>query len=484
MVTSYSPNEWALMEQEAIRAWSDLFRTTRQPIREVVAQAVRDGAAVLADEFYQRMMADSRATRFLDQDQVQTRLRHSMQRWMVELFGTIQEDDLPPAIRRQVEVGVVHARIRLPIDLVSAGIRVLKRALRRRLDFAPLDAADRLTALIYVSDLLHLADSLMNLGYLRNTADVVRNDEAYRLVAQKKTSGMELTRHRAALSEWVESVLLWAWSPQASGALVPLRDSPFGIWIHHKGQVLFDRDGELIELREAIAIMDRQLLPRLRSCIGNPEKIEATVSSIKQLLDMIRFRLGELFAGISMRDEGLDSETQLPDRQYLPAILSNTMDSHQASERPFCLLLIDIDVPQHRGIQVSAGLHARLMHMAAHVLSECVRTTDHVFRFDENQFLVIAVETARQSANQLATKLVEHLRHGLQSAYVNGSITPLSPGIHVGVCEYDRHPDYQYFIQRTIDALGQSMSRTRGRRTSGTSGLMPLTTDSDGSAGG
>ncbi len=463
LMTSQVDHERHGLEQEAVRAWHELFRFTRQSVRTVVAQVVRDGAEVLADEFYQRMMADSRATRFLDQERVQTRLRSSMRRWMVELFGTLADDEIPVAIRRQIEVGVVHARIRLPIDLISAGIRVLKRGIRRRLDFAPLDSSDRLVALLYISDLLHLADSLMNQGYLHNTQDVVRNDEAYRLVAQRKSSTVELTRQRAALSEWAESVLMSVWESGGGTPPQPLRDTAFGIWMHHKGPVFFGQDSEFQALREAIDIMDLQLLPRLQAARGQQDRLEPTIGSIRKLLDMIRFRMNELFAGMALRDEGLDTETQLPDRQYLPAILSRTMQTHLDNGRPCCLLLIEIGLA---GVAepVQAGLTARVMHTAAHILTECVRTTDHVFRFAERQFMVVAVETPRVSANQLGSQISEQLRHGLQSMYVNGSITPASPSVHIGVCEYDRHPDYQYFIQRCVDALAKAVARSRGKR--------------------
>ncbi|MCU0955957.1 MAG: hypothetical protein MUF55_01160, partial [Hydrogenophaga sp.] len=118
---------------------------------------------------------------------------------------------------------------------------------------------------------------------------------------------------------------------------------------------------EFRELRDSIDIMDQQVLPRFRAARGDRERLESTIGTFRKLLDMIRFRMNELFAGITLRDEGLDIETQLPDRQYLPAILARTMQSHLESGRPCCLLLVEIGLPDvvdhHR-----AGLRARLMH--------------------------------------------------------------------------------------------------------------------------
>jgi len=180
---------------------------------------------------------------------------------MTELFEV--DTDLVQSIRRQIEVGVVHARIRLPIDLIPAGIRILKRGIRRRIDFAPLDHADRLLALVYVSDLLHLADGLMNRAYFQDAQDVVRNDEAYRLVTQKRSASFERARQRAALSEWAESLLLAVWSQTSTRSFALLRDSEFGIWLHHKGSILFGESDDFRSLLESIHTMDSALLPRL-----------------------------------------------------------------------------------------------------------------------------------------------------------------------------------------------------------------------------
>lgn len=184
------------MEKEAIRAWHDLLAVTPRTVRDAVAAVVRNGAETLTEEFYERMMRSRRASGFLDQERVQKRLRASLRQWMVDLFSIVAEDAVAATILRQVEVGAVHAQIRLPIDLIPSGIRILKRGIRRRIDFAPLELDDRLLALVYVSDLLHLADGLMNQANFRDAQEVVRNDEAYRLVTQKRSASFERARQR------------------------------------------------------------------------------------------------------------------------------------------------------------------------------------------------------------------------------------------------------------------------------------------------
>lgn len=452
------------LESEAKRAWRELFSFTAQNIREAVSNAVRDGAHALTDDFYERMQQNPRAKGFLDQERVQKRLRASLRQWMIDLFSTLDAEQIPGAIRRQIEVGTVHARIRLPIELIPAGIRVLKRGIRRRIHFTALDTDERLTAQLYVSDLLHLADGLMNQAYFHDTQDVIRNDEAFRLIAQKRGSSFEKARQRAALSEWAETLLIAAWNPKEKLNITRLRDSEFGIWMHHKGAVLFEGSDEFASILETIDIMDQRVLPELHAVRSDREGTDKIINTVKQLLDLIRYKLNDLFESTFAKEEGLDHETQLPDRRYLPAILAREMKAHQASGRNFCLLLIELQFPSI-GEHQNQGTRNRLLQASVEAVATCVRTTDHLFRFNEHQLLVVAVECNRVAASDLAVAMGERLRSRVNTANVQGSWKPISPSISIsiGIAEYDRHPDYQYFIQRVEAALAEAITSKRTR---------------------
>ncbi|GLS12914.1 GGDEF domain-containing protein [Hydrogenophaga electricum] len=450
--------EAGAMEDESIRAWADLFKVTALPIREVVAQVVREGAEVLTEEFYERMMQNPRSAGFLDQERVQKRLKASLRRWMTELFATLDDTAIGAAIQRQIEVGIVHARIRLPIDLIPAGIRVLKRGIRRRIDFAPLNGDERLAAMIYVSDLLHLADGLMNHAYLQDAQEVARNDEAFRQISQKHSSLEERSRQRAALAEWTETLLLSTWASTGTPALPRLRDSEFGIWVHHKGSIMFEGADDLRDVVDSIERMDGVFLPRLQAALAQREPAEAVVGTIKSQIDLIRYKLNDLFDHHLGQDDGLDLETRLPDRRYLPAVLSREMRTHQASSRPLCLALIEVDFPTLQETAMS-GARSRLLQTAATTLSAHIRTIDHLFRYDDQRFLLIAIECPRSRTAEMVAGLTESLRHAVHAGNVQGSWTPVPMLVSAGVAEFDRHPDYQYFIQRVETALAEASGR-------------------------
>ncbi len=59
--------------------------------------------------------------------------------------------------------------------------------------------------------------------------------------------------------------------------------------------------------------------------------------------------------------------------------------------------------------------------------------------------------------------MAEKLRHAVNTGNVQGRWTPVSPSVCIGIAEYDRHPDYQYFIQRVETALAEASLARRHR---------------------
>lgn len=446
-----------IQSSEAYKAWQDILRTVHRRVRLEVVTVIRTGVEQLTQDFYDRMLADERAHAFLQPDQVQTRLKRMLQHWIVELFSANAEGEIVQAIRRQVDVGVMHARIRLPADLISSGIRVVRRQIRRRIEFAALDHVERIVANTLVSDLLHLADGLMIQAYIRDIEDVSRKDEAYRQILQTTNLTHEHSRQRAVLAEWVETLMMAVW--EGTRPLPRLRESAFGVWLHHKGAILFENMCGLEDLRLAVQVLDQNLLPRLESVEQDASGRSALFGAVKENISIIRLHISESFERMQASDSGLDAETQMADRRYLPAVLGRVIQAHRDNGRTFTLTLINVAarVPEGR---IQNHAQRRLMQVAAHHVIDGLRSTDHVFRYGDTQCLVIAIETPKTKAQQLAIALRERLIHGLQSTSVNGMVSPMMPSIEVGIAEYDGHPDYHYLLQRVESAL-RDAARTR-----------------------
>lgn len=439
----------SILNEESLTAWSDLRAGTPENVRTAVADLAHVGAVELTDGFYEYMLSHSVGSMFLDLQLVDKRLRKSMEQWLDALFST--EVSAQDALHLQATVGKVHARIRVPMELIQSGLRILKQSIHQRLDRSGLDELVRAHAKEYVSDMFCLAGGAMTLAYLASAQEALRNEVSYRLVTQKKSASFERVRQRAALSEWAETAFLSAWS-RSSKPLSHLRESEFGVWMHHKGSVLFGDAPDLKVIFELIADLDTRLLPVLQSHPVDDGVFESAIEAVRQRLGLIRLKLGDLFDQLSAQQEGLDIDTQLPDRRYLPAILSNELRTHLDEDKTCSLLIIDIDLAGPEG-QIDAGARGRLLRSVATVITDCAHTGDQLFRFDEHRFLLIAVECDATCAARMAHRVAEEVSAALQAFNRQGHWTPIQTGVCIGVAEYDRHPDYMYFLQRAEAAL-------------------------------
>ena len=90
---------------------------------------VQDHAEALVAAFYDALLAHEEARAFLHHSVVQERLSPSLRRWLIDLFAPEADGDEAGFVARQVKIGEVHARIKIPMHLVMAGAAVLKRRL-------------------------------------------------------------------------------------------------------------------------------------------------------------------------------------------------------------------------------------------------------------------------------------------------------------------------------------------------------------------
>lgn len=448
----------AALNEETLRAWSELRGSTPQDVRLAVAELVRKYSGELTDEFYEHMLSHAMASKFLDLHLVNERLRGAMHDWLVALFSV--EKSLPDVIHLQEVVGKAHARIRVPMEMIQSGVRLLRAGMRHRVSLLDMDMQVRDQVREYVSDLFCLAGGAMTLAYLTSAQEALRNEVSYRLVTQKRSLSFERVRQRAALSEWAETTFL-STSSRLRRPLPRLRDSEFGVWVHHKGTMLFGENADLRSVFDLIEDMDGRLLPLLQPGGAREHEVDATVESIKQLLNLIRLKLGEMFDQLGAQDEGLDLETQLPDRRYLQAVLSNELRAHNEENKVCSLLIVEIDAAEHQGAQ-DAGSRSRLLRSVATVIADCSGTGDQLFRFDERRFLLIAVECDRAGAARMAHRIAEEVNGALHALAVHGTWAPSRMGVRIGVAEYDRHPDYLYFLQRAEAALQTARTSDTG----------------------
>lgn len=447
------------IDPHLVSDWRQRLLELTPPLRHLLADVLALSQETAADHFYRAMLDDPRASRFLNAHQVSVRLKPALQRWLHDLLCA-RPEDLETLYAQQELVGQVHARIGIPVDLVSRGGRMLKDQLRAGIRARASSQVEAMEAVIAVGSLLDIALETMTRAYARSREAAGALDGSFRLFSLIQNIGTERERQRALLLAWENSLIyaLTAEDPPPPQRLLISR-SEFGLWFLHKGMASF---GETVETREVNAIstqIDQALRDRL-PLATTPAARRALLDELRLSADAIRNLVSMMFDGVGDIESGRDALTRLLNRRFLPTILRREISLQASAGRQFAVLMIDLD--HFKVINDSYGHEAgdRALRHVANLLVENTRGSDYLFRYGGEEFVVVLGSVKEAEAMSVA----EGLRQAIASSPLvlrNGERLALSASI--GVAMQDGHPDYERVLARADAAMYQAKRGGRDR---------------------
>jgi diguanylate cyclase len=441
----------------AVEEWREISGEISEELRIEVARLIDSHKEALANRFYETMLSDAEAAPFLGHELINERLRFSLQNWLSGIFRADGGADLSEAVAMQKKIGLVHARIHVPIHVVMRGARVLKRDIAVRFEESgfPPDAFAK--AMAYCGNLIDLAMEIASSAYVAGTARNVRTDEAYRLFSLSQNISVERERQRAALLEWGHQ-LLFALYGGKKEAVVPIGSSAFGLWLHHKANVVFEGAPEILRIQTAMNRIDFDLIEKLGQAEGNA--IAQGVSEIERALLEIKYLLTTLFDRYLEIENARDVLTRLLNRRFLPSILAREIAIANQQKSNFAVLLVDID--RFKEINDNHGHDAgdMVLQQSADLILGLVRSGDFVFRYGGEEILIVLVEVTPKAALNVAETI--RCRFASTPFKVEGEKT-IPVTVSIGVASFDGHPDYDHLISLADNALYRAKDNGRNR---------------------
>lgn len=436
-------------------AWAKVLGMMPPAGRAEVRAVVHHHADSLAHHFYAAALTDPEASRMLDRGIVNQRLHASLVRWLKDLFD--EDAAIDSLLNAQRLAGEMHARIGVPLQWVTNGSRVLKRAMAQHLASELPPAAGRAEAVQFVYELVDMAVDSMNASAATHATRMTRSDEGYRLFFLTQNLQAERERQKSHLMEWAHQILLrnyWGMEQGDSpGAALPGGPSPFELWLKHKASVLFEHSAELPQIQAHIDDIEHRLLPRLSAARARDEDARAVVAEINHQIDAIKQLLGAMFDQVTAQDDGRDGVTRLLNRRYFPSVVKREIAIAQDQQGSFALLMLELDRFTTVGQTLGAAAADLVLAQVADVLSDSVRAGDFVFRVGDHQFLLLLADAATDSVLPIAQGLRRRVA-GLAPRLPGGATTALTASI--GAAVYDGHPDYQRLLARAEAALRQA----------------------------
>lgn len=453
----------AVAEQEGGRfspeaEWVELFDKADAELRRRVYAVVSEARAEIVQRFYAELVIDPLASQFLAHGIVEARLNAGLQHWIDALFASGSADDVAAASARQRQAGMVHARVRLPIGLVSRGARMLKRWIWALLDDdEKFERGERQVAMAYVSDLIDIAIEVMNTSFLSDVDRSSRSEEAYRLMSLSQDLALERERQRAALLEWNQQAFYAIYrNPPVRPARISR--SEFGLWLEHKASFIFEDASEVEQIGELVNEIDARLA-RLSDQPGREEATEL-MALLEGDVGQIKFLLAAVFDRFLEVENGRDVLTKLLNRRFLDSVLLREIEIARRTGAELAVLLVDVDHFKKVNDGYGHSIGDMVLQNIAATVVDGVRSGDFVFRYGGEEILVLVAGADAGSSIRVA----ESLRRSIEQVAVPlGDGKSLRVTASFGVAVYDGHPDYQHLVERADQALYEAKRGGRNR---------------------
>lgn len=450
-------------ETELLQLIRELPNNLAIQLAEVI-EADKDRLVVV---FYDRLLQNPDASPFLSQEVVHDRLQHSMRGWLRRLFVE-RSANIAAFVAEQRKIGEVHARIQVPIHVVMQGARLLKNEIISQLQNRDNNRDEFAVLSSYVSNVINIAIEFMSQAFVLNTKTDAQTDEAYRVFALSQDVSLERETQRAALMEWSQSVLFSLYGSQKDSALPMLSSSDFGLWLHHKGDMIFQGSPILEHIRNDLKYIDTVLLPAMVKAenlvSSDPQEdlpsLPQLIETFKNKTGEIKFLLAELFQAAAALESGRDPLTRTLNRRFLPSILTREVKMAMQKGMELSVMMVDIDNFKRINDNYGHGGGDYILQQVAETIFSTCRASDFVFRYGGEEFLVVLIEADTISALENAERLRKNIE-AQQIIMPDGSMAFVT--LSIGVSTFNGHPDFTHLIETADQALYSAKKKGRNR---------------------
>lgn len=443
-----------------LNEWIPLRASLREDTVALLSQIAESESENLTGKFYDSMLKDPDTATHLSYELVQVQLSRSLIKWLKAVL-CVKTDELEPLAKQQYHIGGVHARIGIPIQFVQRGSRQIKYGIYQYLKEYDADRAVIFEVKHYSSMAIDMAIELMSHAYAMSHHRATQNEESYRLHVLMNNSDLEQGKQQAALSSWENGVMYDLISgARKTESLISLSSSGFGLWFRHKCVKNFGEDRKVSEIRQFIEAIDRELLAVDAGVELEVKQTQELLRVIHSNCQQIHMNLEMLFSDAANMKDGKDALTNLLNKRYLPTILKHEVSLAIENKLPLSVAIIDADYFKKINDKWGHPVGDRaLMHIAG-LLGDNIRSSDYLFRYGGEEFLLILVEAGEFDAR---TSL-ERIRRTITSTpfeVLPGETIQIT--VSIGYAIHNGHPDYNLLLNNADAALYAAKRNGRNR---------------------
>ncbi|NDL62471.1 diguanylate cyclase [Acerihabitans arboris] len=442
-----------------MKEWHDLIAITSDAAHNILISLLDEDIDLLVDDFYDSMLGDDDARLFLSSQQVKDRLHGTLAQWIRGVLSS-STADLPALVAVQRKVGDVHARIGIPIDLVARGARRVKISLYTRLRRDITDLTLCYDAMRFSSLVMDMAIEVMTTAYSRSHENSTKDKENYRLLSILDNVHVERERQLAAVLNWENRFIYNVATGLPLAEIAPLAEAEFGLWFQHKGRYVFESVDQVAAIEALLTGADAFIASYSAEKVAVVEERYILLRTVRSQVQKIGTLLAGLFDELAKFENGKDPLTNLLNRRFIPTILRREIALAMRSGTPFVMAMLDIDYFKSINDRFGHDAGDAALKDIAAILHESVRSSDYVFRYGGEEFMLLFVEASESQAIAIINSIRDRLENRPLHPSGGGKV---SLTVSVGLCLFDGHPDYERLIKKADSALYLAKRNGRNR---------------------
>ncbi|MFT8210310.1 MAG: GGDEF domain-containing protein [Symbiopectobacterium sp.] len=216
-------------------------------------------------------------------------------------------------------------------------------------------------------------------------------------------------------------------------------------------------------LRETDALIDKvdsEIGSASPGQVSQAEVRMRLLRNVRQFTGQITLIIASMFDELVKFENGKDPLTNLLNRHFIPTIMRREIALATSTKKPFTLVMMDVDHFKQVNDRYGHDTGDATLKSISAMIYDHVRSSDYVFRYGGEEFMVLLVETSLRQEKVIVDTLREKVAATAISAFGNQSF---SVTLSIDVAEFDYHPDYQQLIDKADSALYQAKSCGRNR---------------------
>ncbi len=444
--------------KELLNLWEN-----SEEVFSVLQPLLKQHSDDIVTRFYQRLLKHPQAAEFLTTEVINQRLRKGVNAWLSFTFYGPHTQTSQEFLQFQERLGRIHADMDIPLTLFLLGMRMLKQEIIQTL--MSLEESERLPAIIYVDSLIDLIVAIIAESYNEEHGDMISELQRMRMSIPPENLQLVCEQMRNKLLMWFTHQLSAMHQRNAKrtkgNAIVPLRESEIGLWLEHKAPLLFPENHTLDKLAQACEEIDA-LLEQTRQLNQqqNEEEYTEAIELLEELVKKADWLLSELGREVSEMEGRKDPLTHLFNRRHLSTVLNFESRKSRYSQKQYAILMIDLDHFKTVNDRFGHDIGDQVLKRFAELLSEKVRTSDFVFRYGGEEFLVL-LPAVQESTAMLVAEKIRKIVEATPFPVANNDVIQLT--VSCGVALSGGELNYERTIKRADEALYQAKLEGRNR---------------------